>query len=138
LPAPQHGASAQDVAAHPMEGFLLVDHVGIQAVVVPELPVVLGEPAEAALDGVVALVQLAVAVVPERVMPRRLVLALVVADVLDLPAALEHERLEPVFGELLGGPAAGDPGTDHDGIEIRRHRRPQTQRPLAASYTTSR
>src|SRR5690606_33088611 len=97
------------------------DDVGIEAVVVPELAVVLVEPAEAALDRVVALVKLAVAVGTKPVMPRRLVLALVIADVLDLPAALEHERLQAFFGEFLGGPAPGDSGTDDDRIEVHRH-----------------
>jgi len=34
----------------------------------------------------------------------------------DQPAALEHERLQALLGQLLGGPAATDPGADDDGI----------------------
>src|SRR2546427_3906879 len=40
----------------------------------------------------------------------------VVLAVLYVPAALEHERPQPVFAQLLGGPAAGDAGADDDGV----------------------
>ena len=93
LAAPQDGTPAQDVATHPVERLLLIEYVGVQSIVVPELAVVLGEPVEVALDRIVAFVELPVAVIAKLVMPGRLVLALVVAYVFDLPAPLEHERL---------------------------------------------
>src|SRR5690606_5633730 len=119
LPAPQHRASTQDVAAHPVERFLLVHDVRVETIVVPELPVLFFKPTEAALDGVVALVNLPVAVVAELVAPGRLVLALVVAYVLDLPPALEYQRLQSFFGQFLCRPASGYPGANDNRVEVR-------------------
>src|ERR1700704_889706 len=52
----------------------------------------------------------------QRELPGRLVLGDVVFAVLDVTPALAHEGLESLLGELLGGPAAGDAGADHDGV----------------------
>ena len=69
LAAPQQGTAAQDVAAYPVERFFLVLHIRVETIVVPELAVVLVEPTEFALDGIVFFVQLPVALGAERVVP---------------------------------------------------------------------
>ena len=42
----------------------------------------------------------------------------VVALVIDVSAALDHQRLQAAFAQFLGDPASADPGTDDNGIEI--------------------
>src|SRR5512138_3986151 len=53
-----------------------------------------------------------------RVLPRAFRRVDVVLDVLDVLAALQHQHAEPLFGELLGGPPAGDAGAYHDRVVV--------------------
>jgi hypothetical protein len=41
----------------------------------------------------------------------------VIADVFHIPAAFEHQGLQSFFTEFFGGPASGDAGADHNGVE---------------------
>src|SRR5437879_5496885 len=54
--------------------------------------------------------------VAQRELPAGLVLRDVVLAVLDVATALDHQRLEPLLGELLRGPAARDAGPDYDRV----------------------
>ena len=42
----------------------------------------------------------------------------VVGAVLDVTSALDDERLQTPLAQFLGDPAAADPGTDNDGVEV--------------------
>ncbi len=107
------------VAADPQE--LVRGVVGarlVRVVHVVDVPVgrVLVERAGLRLAELAVLHLTAVAAPAERGLPRGAVLGHVVGAVLDVPASLQDERPEAFFRELLGGPAAGNPGPDDDGV----------------------
>src|SRR5262249_36349314 len=49
-------------------------------------------------------------------LPRPLGRVHIVFDMLDVLPALEQENFETLLGELLGGPTAGDSGSDDDRV----------------------
>src|SRR4051812_12027162 len=55
-----------------------------------------------------------------RKLPRIEIHSGVVLDVDYVAAALEHERLEALLTQLLGGPSPGNSGADHDRVVRRR------------------
>src|SRR6185312_7083848 len=60
----------------------------------------------------------------ERQLPGRLELGGVVLAMLDPGAALDEQHAQAALGELLGSPAAGDPGACDNGIEFAHHNGP--------------
>ena len=87
--------------------------VGILEVVDEELRVPL--VADVLLPLAMHLFVLAVAHPAKLHVPHRHVLDVVLLRN-DGPAGFEHQRLEPLLDQLLGGPSAGDPRANDDGI----------------------
>src|SRR2546421_6019716 len=108
-PAPDQAAPAELVASDPTERLAVGSSVGMLAIVYEEVAGRLAERVVLALDGIVALVQLLLALAAVRELPGLEPLRDVVLAVLHAPAALEHQRLEPLLAQFLGGPAAGYP-----------------------------
>jgi hypothetical protein len=48
--------------------------------------------------------------------PGRLGSGGIVFDMFDIPASFQYQRFQPLIAKLLGGPPAGGPGTDHNGV----------------------
>ena len=95
----------------------------------------LAERVVLALDRVVAVVQLLLAAAAVRELPGLQPLRDVVPAVLHVAAALEHQGLEPLLAQLLGGPATGDPGADDDRVVRLVGRHTAHVRPTCASGT---
>src|SRR5439155_18341074 len=106
------------VAANPAELLLGVADVRMLAIVDEEVLRCLAERVVLALDRIVALVELLVAPAAVRELPRLHPFGDVVLAVLHMPAALDDKRTQTVLGQLLGRPAAGDPGPDDDRIVL--------------------
>jgi hypothetical protein len=115
---PEQRAAAHLVAAIPAE--LLHRVVRMVDVLDKKVLRVLAEQIEILLHRIVGQVLLrrpvAVRKLPWIEVGRRVVLY-----VLHHAAALQHERPQPRFGQLLGGPAAADSRAHDDGIEVGRH-----------------
>ena len=139
LPAPHDRAAADVIAADPVEALDL----GVRMLGVVDEPMLrrLRDRVAAACSDRLALQVFvggaaAVGKLPDVLGRRRIVAVLHVA------AAIEHQRLQPLLGELLGGPAARDARADDDGIvgmvfgctRVIRHSFPRTP---AADFTSS-
>src|ERR1041385_6007975 len=60
-----------------------------------------------------------------RILPRAFRRVHIVLDVLDVLAALEHQDLQSLLGELLRSPAPRNTGADYDGVVTLCHESPQ-------------
>ena len=125
--SPQQAAAAQMIAANPAELLLGVRDIRMLAITHEEVLRCLAERVVLALDRIVALIELLVALAAMGELPRLHPLGDVVLTVLDVSAPLDDERAQSMLGELFGRPAAGDPGSDDDRIVLLvalwRHRR---------------
>src|SRR6185436_17465026 len=112
MPAPQDGAAADVVTADPIEALDL----SVRMLGVVDEPVLrrLRQVPAACGDGLSLQVFIR-GTAAVRQFPEILGRCGIVA-VLDVAAAVQHQRLETLLGQLFGGPAAGDSGTDDDRV----------------------
>src|SRR5581483_7645974 len=123
VPPPHEGPPSEVVAANPAKltfGRCFVDiHVVVHEHALGPL-VRAGEALNALGGGE----HLRVRKAPERQLPRRLELGRVILAMLDPGTPLEQQHAQAALGELLGGPAAGDPGARDDRIVFAHHSAP--------------
>ena len=127
LPSPGQRAAAKLVRAEPGELAPIGGRVWVLCVVDEVTLRELGEVPVERLHRVFAFVERGIALPAERQVPRRLGLGCVVLLVPDRAAALDHQDLEPGFGQFLGRPATGDARADHDRVELHGFARHQPQ-----------
>ena len=120
LARPHQRLAAQLVPADPAEGPAGRRRIRHVAVVVEELLRVFVEGIALALDRELFFRHARVDLAAVRHGPRIAVFADVADAMLHRPSALDHQRLQAALREFLGGPAAGDAGTDDDGVEALR------------------
>src|SRR3990170_16654 len=116
LAAPHQRATTNLIAAVPVEAFYL--GVGRILIRCPEGEILLVERI-IPLENGIHLLHGARAAAAMRILPRMLGGIDVILDVLDVASPFEEQNAKASFGELLGGPAARDPGSDDDRIVTR-------------------
>ena len=106
LPAPQQGAATHHIGTHPVERLVLVSDIGVQPIIVPVVDGRLTEGVGLLLNGIVAIVALAIGHAIEGQLPVLGVLAHVIDAVAYIPAPLQHQHFQAFLRQLFRCPAA--------------------------------